>query len=80
MVDHFKHNSRNEGGVKMVHHQTPCQVKDISVLLDWCCCELFLFLAKVDERMAGADPLARASYLYLFVILPMYEISQQKAS
>jgi hypothetical protein len=54
-------------------------VKDISALLDWCRGELFPFLAEVDERMAGADPEARATFLYHAVILPMREIGRQKA-
>lgn len=53
-------------------------VKVINALLDWCRGELFPFLAEVDARMAGADPVARASFLYQTVINPLREISRQK--
>ncbi len=39
-------------------------VKVINALLDWCRDELFPFLVDVDARMAGADPVARAPFLY----------------
>ena len=44
-------------------------VKVINALLNWCRGELFLFLVEVDVRMAGADPVARASFLYQTLIL-----------
>jgi hypothetical protein len=53
-------------------------VKVINALLDWCRGELFPFLAEVDARMAGADPVARASFLYQTLIHPLREISRQK--
>jgi hypothetical protein len=53
-------------------------VKVINALLDWCRGELFPFLVEVDARMAGADPVARASFCYQTLIHPLREISRQK--
>jgi hypothetical protein len=53
-------------------------VKVINALLDWCRGELFPFLVEVDARMRGADPIARASFLYQTLIHPLREISRQK--
>ncbi len=55
-------------------------VKVINALLDWCRGELFPFLSEVDVRMAGADPVARASFLYQTLIHPLHEISRQKVA
>jgi hypothetical protein len=56
------------------------EVKVINALLDWCRGELFPFLVEVDARLAGADPVARASFLYHTVIHRLHEISQQKTT
>ncbi len=55
------------------------EVKVINALLDWCRGELFPFLVEVDARLAGADPVARASFLYQTVIHRLHEISQQRS-
>jgi hypothetical protein len=47
------------------------QLKEINALLDWCCGELFPFLAEVD-LMGHADATERAVYLYQHLLLPLY--------
>jgi hypothetical protein len=51
-------------------------VKVINALLDWCRGELFPFLAEVDVRMAEADLVARATFLYRAVLHPLCEIAR----
>jgi hypothetical protein len=46
------------------------QLKEINALLDWCCGELFPFLAEVD-LMGHADATERAVYLYQHLLIPL---------
>ena len=52
-------------------------VKVINAQLDWCSGELFPFLVEVQAGRAGADPVARVSFLYQTLILPLRENGQR---